>query len=164
MTSPATSGRHLLKFEKTAEKAASDCSGSNFRGAAFCLAQPIGGLLVDCSIDYGNILMRRFDRNEMSNETWPYIDKLIFVNRDQIQPIIAVSHTMARMSWRPSVDGKLARARAQMTDAFANTNGHCHGPLSSAMLSSGWPVNHVSRMFIFVQYICSHLTHLYGKA
>ena len=35
MTLPATSGGHLAKFEKT-----------EFSGAAFCLTQPIGGLLV----------------------------------------------------------------------------------------------------------------------
>ena len=45
MTSPTTSGRHLSKFEKTAENDPSDGIASNFSGAAFCLAQPIGGLL-----------------------------------------------------------------------------------------------------------------------
>ena len=45
MTSPSTCDRYLSKL-KTAENAASDGFGSNFRGAAFCLAQPIGGLLV----------------------------------------------------------------------------------------------------------------------
>ena len=43
MTLPATLGRH---YERTAENATSDGWGSNFSGAAFCLAQPIGGLLV----------------------------------------------------------------------------------------------------------------------
>ena len=46
MTSPATSGRHLSQLDKRAEDAASDGFGWNFIGAAFCLAQPIGGLLV----------------------------------------------------------------------------------------------------------------------
>ena len=47
MTSPATSGRNLSKFEKkTVKNAASDDFGSNFSVAAFCLAQPIGGLLL----------------------------------------------------------------------------------------------------------------------
>ena len=41
MTSLATSGRHLSKFEKTCENAASDGFGSSFSRAAFCL--PIGG-------------------------------------------------------------------------------------------------------------------------
>ena len=38
MTSPTTSGRHLSKLKKTAENPASDIFGSNFSGAAFCLA------------------------------------------------------------------------------------------------------------------------------
>ena len=46
MTSPATSSRHLSKFEKMTGNAASDGFGSNFIGAAFYLAQPLGGLLV----------------------------------------------------------------------------------------------------------------------
>ena len=48
MTSSVTSGRHLSKFEKTAENAASDGEGSNFSGTGlpFSLAQPIGGFLV----------------------------------------------------------------------------------------------------------------------
>ena len=45
ITSPATSGRHLLEFEKTPENAASEDFGSNLSVAAFCLANPIGGLL-----------------------------------------------------------------------------------------------------------------------
>ena len=45
-TSQATAGQHLLKFEKKAENAAADDFESNFSGAAFCLAQPIGGLFV----------------------------------------------------------------------------------------------------------------------
>ena len=46
MASPAaTSGRYLSKFEKTAEYAAFDGFRSNFSGAAFCLAQPIGEIL-----------------------------------------------------------------------------------------------------------------------
>ena len=44
--SPAISGRHLLKFDKSAKNAASDGFVSNFSGAAFCLAQPVGGFLV----------------------------------------------------------------------------------------------------------------------
>ena len=48
MTLPVISGRHLSKFEKKAEKAAADGLGSNLGGAAFSLAQPIGGLLVVC--------------------------------------------------------------------------------------------------------------------
>ena len=47
MTSPATSGWHLTKFrKKMAENAASDGRGLNFSVSTFCLAQPIGGLLV----------------------------------------------------------------------------------------------------------------------
>ena len=46
MWSPATSGRHLWKFEKTAENDAPEGFGFNFSGAAFYLAQPIGGLLL----------------------------------------------------------------------------------------------------------------------
>ena len=46
MTSPATSRRHLSKFEKTAENVASSGFRSNFSGAAFRLAQPIGWLVV----------------------------------------------------------------------------------------------------------------------
>ena len=42
---PATSGLHI-EVRKMAENAASDGIVSNFCGAAFCLAQPIGGLLV----------------------------------------------------------------------------------------------------------------------
>ena len=48
MTSPASSFQHLLKFENSQN--GSKCClrrlGSNFSGAAFCLAQPVGGLLV----------------------------------------------------------------------------------------------------------------------
>ena len=43
---PATSDRHLSKYEKTTDNAASDGFVSNFSGAAFCLAPPIDGLLV----------------------------------------------------------------------------------------------------------------------
>ena len=40
-------GRHLWRFEKTVQNAASDGFGSIFSGAAFCLPPPpIGGLLV----------------------------------------------------------------------------------------------------------------------
>ena len=46
MTSSDTSGRHLSKFEKEAEDAASDGCGSNFSGPAFQQAQSIGELLV----------------------------------------------------------------------------------------------------------------------
>ena len=46
MTSPATSGRHLSNLEKAQDNATSDGFESNFSGTAFCLAQPIGGLLV----------------------------------------------------------------------------------------------------------------------
>ena len=44
--SPATAGLLLSNFDTMAENAASDSLGSNFIGAAFFLAQPIGGLLV----------------------------------------------------------------------------------------------------------------------
>ena len=47
MTSPATSGQYLSKFEKkTAENTVFDGFCSNCKGPAFFLAQPIGGLLV----------------------------------------------------------------------------------------------------------------------
>ena len=46
MMSSAASCWYLSKFEKTAENVPSDGFGSNFSGAAFCLANPIGGLLV----------------------------------------------------------------------------------------------------------------------
>ena len=46
MTSPATSSRHWLKFEKTAKNVAFDGLGSNFSNVSFCPAQPIGELLV----------------------------------------------------------------------------------------------------------------------
>ena len=46
MTSPAASGRHLSKIEKKRPNGAFDGFGSNFSGAAFWLAQSIGGLLV----------------------------------------------------------------------------------------------------------------------
>ena len=51
--SPATSGRDLLNFEKkTLENATAKGFGLNLSGAAFCLAQPIGELLVpDCGGD-----------------------------------------------------------------------------------------------------------------
>ena len=46
MTSPATSGLHLSKLETNGRKCRLRCLWWNFNGAAFCLAQPIGGLLV----------------------------------------------------------------------------------------------------------------------
>ena len=48
---PATSGRHLSKYDKTAKIVASDGFDSNFSGAAFSLAQPIGGLVVATKYD-----------------------------------------------------------------------------------------------------------------
>ena len=46
MTSPAASIGIYRSFEKTDENTSSDGFGSNFGGAAFCLAQLIRGLLV----------------------------------------------------------------------------------------------------------------------
>ena len=47
MTASAISGRHLSKFEETAENAAYDIFGSNFSGAGFLSAPPVGGRLVN---------------------------------------------------------------------------------------------------------------------
>ena len=45
MTSPATPGQHLSKFEKPAENAASEGFRSNFSGTAFCLPHQVVGFL-----------------------------------------------------------------------------------------------------------------------
>ena len=50
ITSPAASGLHLWKVEKTAVNTASDGFGSTFCRAAFRLSRPIGGLLVFYSV------------------------------------------------------------------------------------------------------------------
>ena len=66
MTSPATSGQHVLKFEffrKMAKNAAADGFGSNFSIAAFCLAKPIGWLLVIIT----NIYMLYIYHKKISN-------------------------------------------------------------------------------------------------
>ena len=60
MTSPATSCRHLLKFEKTAENAAFGF-GLNFSDAARSLPQPIGELLVNVLLYDLVINLRKLD-------------------------------------------------------------------------------------------------------
>ena len=52
MMPPAASDRHLSKFEKTAENAASDCRGLNFSAATFCLPPPIGGHVAELYHSY----------------------------------------------------------------------------------------------------------------
>ena len=64
MTVSATSGRHLWKFEKTAQNAACNGFGSNFCGAAFCLPHHVVGILlrrhsiVSLSVVQQNIVQR----------------------------------------------------------------------------------------------------------
>ena len=65
MTSPVTFGPHLPKMEIAAENVIFNGFASNFNGAAFCLPQPIGGLLV--SINEINIT---------NNEVTQYITTL----------------------------------------------------------------------------------------
>ena len=49
----------FIEVRKIVENATSDCFGSYFKGSAFCLAQPFGGLLVlNISVHSVNAMMR----------------------------------------------------------------------------------------------------------
>ena len=61
MTSPATSGRHLSKFEKPAENAAFHGFESNFSGVL--PAPPIGGLLVSVLLYYLRVSFDWFSKH-----------------------------------------------------------------------------------------------------
>ena len=71
MTSLAPFGRHLSKFDKTAENAASDGFLSNFSGAVCCLTQIIGGLLVRYLVKFYAVTNSFFSRPEAASYLYP---------------------------------------------------------------------------------------------